>query len=249
MANSILLDTDVWYGEVEEVETWIRNKDFSTSTDVTTEDVESKLRKVSEKIDRLTGRAWRERRMSATRRPSVSAQQRRWYERGRRGRSSGLGGRSAVRGAVDPWSMANLPTKWVREIDAAEDDEVVVLLPRSENDITEEEGRSEGSYHLDLDPGRLYVHVGEFRAGPIRGGGLVPNPKVRVSYRYGREEIPEDIHEAAEKWVAADLINTDSYGAVLGAGPDNVPDMTTGASELFADARDIINRAAGKPIL
>lgn len=249
MVNSTLVDEDTFYGEVSEVEAWIRNKEFSTSTDLTTDNVESKLKRASEKIDKLTGRAWRERRLTLNKRVTVSKRQRDWYEKGRKHRSSHGRGRRGLLNPIDPWALVTLPSKYVRELDPGEDDELVVLKPLAEEDITDEEGR-DASWHLEIREGRLYVHVKEFSVGPLRGGGgMVPKPKVRVSYRYGEDEIPADINEAAERWVAADLINTDSYGSVLGSGPDNTPDMTTGASELFAGTREILNQYAGRPVL
>jgi len=233
MAKTELVDDSTFYGTVAGVETYIRNKDFSTSTDLSTGEVETKLLAASEWIDSFTRRAWRTRRVTdRTLRVDISRKQERWYEKGRRSMSP-YRGRTQVLAPVDPWALVKL-----RYYDIETVTKVEVLLPREVTDITSDQGRSDGEWHVETTDGKLYVDISNFAAGPTRGGGVVPNPKVNVSFDYGMatSALPDDVADAAERLVAADLINTDSYGAVLGNGPENVPDMTTGASELFSGA-------------
>lgn len=239
MAKTELVDTSTFYGDVSGVETYIRNKDFSASTDMSTTEVEDKLKAASEWIDSYTRKAWRTRRVSnRTLRVNVSRDQERWYEQGRR-RMTAHGGRSQLLHPVDPWALVKLRYLYVTDVSL-----VKVLLPTSSTDITSDEGRDQ-EWHYEGRDGKLYVHVSNFSAGPVRGGGVVPNPKVEVTFDYGRSTIPDDVDDAAERLVAADLINTDSYGAVIGQGPDNVPDMNTGAQELFSGAMRILKKYRG----
>lgn len=245
MPETTLVDASTFYGTVAEVETWVRNKEFSGTTDLTTTNMEDKLKRASDRIDQLTGKAWRERTVEGWEvSPSISHEQKRYYKTARP-RTSPAG----FMEPIDPWTLINLQGRHVKSITSAQGDSIEVLLPREVADITAEEGRADGEWHLDETQGKLYIDVGNFSVGPVRGGGLVARPRVRLTYRYGRSTVPERINEAASKWVAADLINTDSYGAVLGGGPDNVPDMTTGASELFAGAMGVLNQESAKRIL
>lgn len=248
MAKTELVDDSTYYGDVSGVETYIRNKDFSASTDMTETEVQNKLKAASEFIDEVTKRAWRTRRVTnKTYKPRISHAQKRYYE------SQASGRRTTPAGflkPIDPWAMVNLQFQPLETVSKVE-----VLLPSSVNDITanEDQSRESGDWHTDDGRGILYVDVGEFAVGPVRGGGLVPNPRVRVTFDYGYDEtsigIPEDVADAAERLVAADLVNTDSYGAVLGQGPDNVPDMTTGAQELFSGAMRQLSPYRGGNIL
>lgn len=245
MAKTELVDTSDFYGTADGVEHYIRNKDFSTSTDVSTSEVETKLKAASEWIDEVTKRAWRTRRVTdKTYKPKISHEQKRYYE------SSMVGRRTTPAGffrPIDPWSIVNLQFQPIEDVTKVE-----VLLPASVNDITsdEDQTRADGSWHTDQGRGILYVDVGEFAVGPVQGGGIVPRPRVRVSFDYGYTgDVPEDIQDVAERLVAADLINSDAYGAVIGQGPDNVPDMTTGAQELFAGAMRTLKPYRGGNIL
>lgn len=244
MAKTELVDTSTFYGDVAGVETYIRNKDFSVSTDMTEGEVETKLKAASEFIDEVTHRAWRTRRVTGkTYKPKISHAQKRYF-------SSSISGRRTTPAGflkpIDPWTVVKLTKKPLQDVTKVE-----VLLPNSVEDITanEDQSRADGDWHTDDGRGILYVDVGEFAVGPVRGGGLVPRPRVRVSFDYGYSSIPEEIDDAAERLVAADLINTDSYGAVLPGGVDNVPDMNTGAQELFSGAMRILGPYRGGNIL
>lgn len=253
-AGTVTNESD-FYGSVSGVETWLRNKDFTPSTDITDTEVEDLLKDVSDEIDKRTGKAWRERTVTDyVTSPSISASQKKYYKRGRPPTSP-----AGFMEPIDPWALVNVPNRYLRDLDPAEGDTFEVLLPRSAEDITANEGRADGDFWLDGKSGKLYVDVGNFSVGPIRGGGMIKNPKVRLTYRYGKEfttgdtdgdGVPERVNRCANKWVAADLINTDSMGATIpSAASDNVPDMTTGASELFSSAMSIIDGERSKPIL
>ena len=249
-AGTVTNESD-FYGSVSGVETWLRNKDFSGTTDVTDTEVEGLLTDVSDEIDKRTGRAWRERTVTEyVTTPTISHEQKNYYKRGRPPTSP-----SGFMEPIDPWALVTLPNRYIRSLDSAAGDSLEVLLPREAVDITDDEGRADGEFWLDADKGKLYVDVGNFAVGPVRGGGMISNPQVRLTYRYGKsydsgDGVPERINRCANKWVAADLINTDSMGGTIpGAASENVPDMTTGASELFSSAMSIIDGEKSKPIL
>lgn len=251
MPTGTVTNENDFYGSVAGVETWLRNKDFSATTDVTDTEVEGLLKEVSDEIDKRTGKAWRERTVSNFEKaPTISHEQKNYYKRGRPPTSP-----SGFMEPIDPWTIVNLPHKYVRTPASGSGDKVEVLLPRSTEDITDNQGRADGEWHMDEEDGILYVDVGAFAVGPVRGGGIIPKPKVRVTYRYGRnyssgDGVPERVHRCANKWVAADLINTDSMGGVVpSVEGGTVPDMNTGASELFSSAMSIIDNERAKPIL
>lgn len=250
MARGQLVDGELeHYGTVEGVETWIRNKDFSQSNDLDDDDVTAKLVNVSERMDGLMHMAYRERRIEAREfSVTLSKEQREMFRRGRkrRNRRAGMG---SLR-SLDPWAHVRLPNVYIKELDPTEGDVLEIVRPRERIDIIDDEGLEDGAWYLDHRRGVLNIHLQHFVRGPLYGGRDVARPRIFAAYRHGRDEVRDDIHHAAEKWVAADLINTDSYGSVLGAGPDNVPDMTTGASELFADAMNTVEQnASTRPIL
>jgi hypothetical protein len=206
---------------------------------------------VTEDVDDHTRRAWRERRV-AERELSVELDHTldSAFERKRRVTTA-----HGYLNPVERYAQVFLPHQHIRPVTAAEDDSVMVLLPEETRDITAEGGdRSEESeWYVDNRTGVLYVKASQFRAGPIRGSGMIQNPRVRVSYRYGRvsedadsdgvpDALPRAVRTATAKLVAADLIDTDQYGSMLGSGPENTPDQSQAAQRLRDTAFDALDR-------
>jgi len=245
---SVLQDTDLRYATASDVERYIRNKSFDGSSDPTKTEVEAMLSEASERIDRMTRRSWRERLVSSRtfevefHHTTESAFQRRRRRAGRHG---------ALRKAAE-WGKVYFPHMNVLPIDSAQGDSIEIIQPNDVKDITADEGR-DAKWYLDERKGVLEVDASEFVWGPIRGQGMVQDPRIEVTYRYGQtsddtdgdnvpDDLPPSITEACAKFVAADLIDTDSYGSVVASGPENTPDQSSAASRLREQANETVAR-------
>ena len=248
---SILLDTGVRYAEPQDVERYIRNKDFDSDSDPTRETVEQMILEASGEVDRRARRAWRLRqeqgqvlRVEWPR--DISASHRR-----RRRKASRHG---FVR-PINRWGIVNLVRSRVVEIERLE-----VLLPRTSEDITAEEGR-DGKYWVDERSGTLHIAAENFTTGPLRGSGLIKPAQVEVDFTFGVDEqggsdteavsesVPDAIRRATAKLVAAELLDTDQYGSLVASGPENVPDQSAAATRLREDAEAAIDRWRIKKVM
>lgn len=245
--TSVLQDRDIRYATTEDVERYIRNKSFDGSSDPTASEVQSMLDEASERIDRMTGRSWRERKVTG-RTFEVAFHHTTESQFARRRRRAGRHG--AIRRAAE-WGKVFLPHMDVKSLDSAQGDELIVLLPNDEKDITADGPGRDQTWWLDERKGVLEIDAKEFVWGPIRGEGMVQDPRVQLTYRYGQtsddtdgdnvpDELPPSITEATAKFVAADLIDTDSYGSVVASGPENTPDQSSAASRLREQAQEAI---------
>lgn len=246
-----LLDTGVRYADTGDVERFIRNKTFDSSSDPTESVVQQMLLEASDEVDKRARRAWRLRERAGLIRDvnfshNIKSAYKRRYRRSRR---------SGFVQPLDKWGVANLDRARVTSIESLE-----VLLPESTEDITAEEGR-DGDWYLDERAGTLRVTAERFKVGPLRGSGLLQNPQVRVTFRYGEDEqggtgtearsqsVPPSIRRATAKLVAADLLETDQYGSIVASGPENVPDQSSAAQRLRDEAQSTIDQYRIKKVL
>lgn len=237
-----LLDTGVRYAEPADVERYIRNKDFSGSSDPTQNTVEQMLLEASDIVDREARRAWRLRERDGLVRKvdfshEIEAAYQRRYRRARR---------SGFVQPLNKWGVANLDRARITSIESLR-----LLKPESSEDITADEGR-DSKWWLDERAGTLFIAADEFRVGPLRGSGLLQDPRVEVTYRYGEDEqggtdteavstsVPARIRQATAKLCAADLLDTDQYGAMVASGPEDVPSQNTAAQRLREQAHEDI---------
>jgi len=246
MPTNQLVDSDAVYCSPDDVERYIRNKDFSATSDPTLSQVKDMIADATSSVEDETRRYWRTRK-TADRILDVEFHHTSESSLERRRRRSS---RHGFLNPIDEWGKAFLPHMHLQEIDNAQGDKVEVFLQDGVQDITTDGGtRSEDSkWYLDTRKGVLYVDVSEFLVGPVRGSGKAVNPRVRLTYRIGQtsaldgdnvpEEIPRAVRMATAKLVAADLIDTDQYGAMLSSGPENTPDQSTAAQRLREDAWD-----------
>lgn len=247
MALNELIDTNVRYAEVSDVERYIRNQTFDTNSDPTKSEVQSLLDDASELIDTRTKRAWRMRkvknreiRVKFSHKQSSAAQRRRSYPFAGRAR-----GRSAAHNPVAERGVANLPNMQLQSFDSAQGDKVEILKPNSVKDITANEGRDQDEgFYVDERHGLLHIDIENFLVGPIYGSGMIDRPRVRVTYRYGTDEsgntlsssVPGDVQSACAQLAAADLVETDQYGSVIASGPENTPDQSSAAQRMRESA-------------
>jgi len=253
-----LVDDSVQYCSTGDVERYIRNKSFDASSDPSESEVQEMILGASEEVDDYTRRAWRTRKVSE-REQSVEMPSRLKsdFQRKRRASTS----RGFLR-PIERWVQVFLPHQHLKAIDAAQGDEILVLEPEGTRDITADGGQrtEDDEWYLDTRKGILHVDATNFRVGPVRGSGMIQDPQVRVSYRYGMtssdndtdnvpDDLPRAVRVATAKIVAADLINSDTYGAALASGPENTPDQTTAAERLRTQAFDALGKYRDNPVM
>lgn len=272
VVDTQLVDTDVVYADPADVFRHIRNKKYEdlpadrtslSQGGLSQEDVDDLIEQASEKVDNDTKRAWRTRKIvDVELGVRFSHQQKHSRHRRRRHRRSNRTG-------AEPSSRAfvDLPHNHIKPIDGNEGDAVVILSERSTNDVTDDEGRTDGSYVVSNRKGVLRPDVRLFTpvSTASRGGrnledGMV---SVRVSYRYGfpkdvtdyttgadtfgssttysvSTEVPGDVRDAVGKLVAARLIGSDQYGNLVPNAGDDTPNLAEAGGRLRSSAEDTI---------
>ncbi len=135
-----------------------------------------------------------------------------------------------------------LAKREIREFKEEEGDEISVWRGNGyENMVSDDrftQGR-DGDYWVDSANGILYIYRRL----------LFPRTKgVRVTYRFGHgtdendeETIPRDIRLACAKFVAADLLRSETYNITV-PGSDGGSDNETTAAAFEEEAEEIINR-------
>jgi hypothetical protein len=263
VVDTQLVDTDVDYCDPRDVFAHIRNKKYpdlpadETSLQtggLTQEDVDRLIGRMSGKVDSFTKRAWRTRKVADVElEVKFSHKQRSARHRRRKHRRTLQSGtESSSRAFVD------LPHNHVKPIDQAQGDAVVILNERDANDVTTDEGRTDGSYVVSNRKGvvrpdvRLFTPVSTTVAGQnLRDG----TSKIRVSYRYGypndvtdydadgdgvSDYVPEDVRDATAMLVVSRLISGDQYGEIIPNAGDDSPDLASAANQFDAQAKDVL---------
>lgn len=233
-----LLETDVAYAAPVDVEDFFKASSFDASSDPSVERVEQKLLEASDTVDRHTRRAWRERQVPEREfRVKFSHKQKKRAKR-RRGANRYVP-KADTRGTV------SLPHTDIRPWDPAKGDKLEVLKPRSAIDITDQQGREDGVWVMDNRKGVLRIDHSQFRRGPVRGTGTLERPRIRISYRYGRDTAydtyesssgkvarvlaqPAALKRATSMLVASDLIDSDSYSDLVPGGEAAVDQENAG---------------------
>lgn len=246
-----LVEDDVQYCTTGDVERYIRNKELSATSDPTESEVQEMILDASEEVDDHTRRAWRERKVS-DRLLTVEFDHSVEGALERRRRTTTPHG---FLNPIEEWGMVFLPNQHIKAIDPDEGDSIEVFLQEDTPDITDEGGTrdEDAKWYLDERKGVLYIDASEFLVGPIYGSGMVVNPQVRITYRYGMggedtdadnvpDDIPRAVRMATAKLVASDLINTDQYGSMVASGPENTPDQSSAATRLRDQAFEALDR-------
>lgn len=259
MLNSQIID-DVRYAEVADVERYVRNKTFDANSDPTQSGVQSLLDMATDLVDNRTWRAWRTRQVSGLERAvELSSEQKpdEWRALSGRGTRRGSSrGTTALHRTQRRRAVLFLPHRQLRSWDTSQDS-LEILLSDEVKDITADLGRDvDGGYVVNERNGIIRIDLSNFVEGPFRRGTIDKPPLARVTYRYGNDEsgntvsqsVPEEVKMAVAKMVAADIIHTDSMGAVITSGPENVPDQSTAAGKLWSGAMTTIENYSRRPI-
>lgn len=165
---------------------------FTFDTNPTKEEVKSFIIEASERVDRFTGHAWRERQVT-NEYHDISGPYYYWA-----GTPLKLQKRE-IRSPFDPEKGDKLEI-W----DGNEWDDWV-----SKDSI--HYGRDQ-DYWINDSQGMLYVYRRSFWWERYKG--------VRVTYRYGLDQVPADVQQATAMFTAATLIETDIYGDLLPSGTE-----------------------------
>lgn len=253
--ESELLDTGVAYCDAGDIfGVYIRNMssgDLSSTSTPTQTQVDDLIDRMSERVDRSTGRAWRDRKVDALEVP-VEFDHVQKHARHRRRRRRGTGGRTQLR--VNIRGFVDLPHFHIKALDSGQGDKLEVLEPRNASDITANEGRDTGDFVLDERKGILRPEIDLFTAVGTRiHGPILENAKIRITYRYGNtnattdsdgdgisDTVPPDVRDATAMLVAAKLIETDQYGSLLPANTGDSPDLSEAADRLRSSADDTL---------
>lgn len=223
---STLVDDTTTYCDVSDVEQYVRAYSFDSTTDPTKSQVQSMIASASEKIDKRVDTAWRTREVADyTKSIELSHLQ----------NSPGVSYRTRASGAythTDPWALVRLPNRDIESIQKVE-----VITDHGIEDVTNGEG---DDYRVDYRKGMLRPHVSLVQTGHIRQPRKMSNrPRIRVTYTYGRTQIPDDIRDACARLVVADIVTTDTYGEVLPQADDMTPSEVADNMETTAwDAID-----------
>lgn len=182
-------------------------------TDPTASEVEKIIEEKSDMIDRMTGHAWRERRVVDE------------YKRldGVYRFSSGTPlslMKRDIRTPLDPEKGDKLEF-WTG---SSYDDWVA--------DEQKEEGR-DGHYWFDESTGQLHVFRRQFIFNKYK--------EVRVTYRYGQEKTPRQIEQICAKLTAAELFRSQQY-RVTTPGNEEAPDSQAVADKWIEEAEKQLER-------
>lgn len=263
VTDTRLVDDGVVYASPPDVFRHIRNKAYDdlpadrsslSQGGLAQSDVDDLIAQASERADTYTKRAWRTRKVVDIE-LGIKLSHDQKHARHRRRKVRGHGRRntaeSSTRGFVD------LPHTNIKPIDAAED-KVVILNTRSTNDVTDDEGRDDGSYIVSNRKGilrpdiRLLTPVGTYQNGRNIEDRT---SNVRVSYRYGHphdvtdydtdddgvsDYVPADIRDAVGRLVASRLIGSDQYGQLVPNAGDDTPSLSDAASNLESAAMNTL---------
>lgn len=229
MINSELVDTDVTYCDVPDVERWVR-AELGVEVDFTDVDVDSAIESNTEEIDTRTRQSWRSRRVTGFERTVQldAREELRDYDYSRTHKSSRRGNN------VSP-GYVRLPHHHITEIE-----EIVVILGTSTSVVDDD-----SLYRLNNRSGDLYLNLRLFSGVENETEHAGANmwshtPKVSVTYTFGRDSIPADISKAAAMKTAADILGSDVYGSVSPSGEGGLS-ISEAVQNLESSADEIIS--------
>lgn len=256
-----VVDTDVVYCTGNDVFTHIRNKRFvdldgdvtdakdkAGATSLTKKQVVDLIARFSGTADTKTKRAWRRRRVTDFEVVvKFSHTQRRARHRRRRRTAGGMG---RVVTHAGHRGFADLPHNHIVDLEQVE-----VLNPRSVDDITDNEGREDGDYVVDMRKGVIRPNVNLFvptGRGTARDRDI-EDARLRVTYTYGHDPQPESVDDlygdfqlstvapsavvdAVALLTAARLVGSDQYGELVPQAGGDEPSLAEAVSAWKTEA-------------
>lgn len=185
---------------------------FDESTDPSREQVKRRILSESNWIDNYTAHAWRPRRVEDE------------YK--------SLGGST---GPTTYYWRAGTPLKLMKRdirtpLDAGEGDRIEIWQGNDWTDWvadpTKTEGRN-GDYWVEDSTGMLYIYRRQIF--------FQRHKEIRVSYRYGKERVPQTIRDVCAKRVAAHYLRTQQY-RVTTPGNEEAPDALSVAERFIEES-------------
>jgi len=210
--------SDTPYCEPSDVKRYFRIEEGFTSetsqdpTNPTLEQVEELILEWSDEIDNRTKHAWRERQVKEE-----------YHD---------LDDTPYYFGSGTP---IKLYKRHIKEFDETKGDKLEIWDGSEWEDWVSDPSKDYGrnqEFWLDKTNGLLYIY---------RRYATWSEPAVRVTYRYGNENVPRDIKKACAKYVAADLAMTDQYAMNI-PGTDGAADVTSQAEQWREDAERTLER-------
>lgn len=212
--------SDTPYCQPSDVERYFRIEEGFTSntssnpTNPTKEQVEDMILEWSDEIDNRTKHAWREQKVEDE-----------YHDLDETPYYFGTG------------TPIKLYKRRIKPLDSAQGDKLEVWEGSDYSDWLSDPGHTEGrggsgDYWLDEGKGLLYLH---------RRWATWSEPSIRVTYRYGSDNIPRDIEKACAKYVAADLAMSDLYAMNI-PGTDGAADVQSQAQQWREDAERTLER-------
>lgn len=226
MARTEVVQNDPYAG-VEDVERIFEGRNLTGSNESR---IQRMLRDMSERVDKRTNRAWRERRLDDHEaRVSFNSRQ-------ERGTKSHGGKRWPLR-QQDRRGLIQLPNPTIRQFD-----DIRFILPNGERviDTATEIGPGK-ALQIDYERGLIRPDVSLFRRGGRRTRRMNTNVRVKVSYTYGATSPPADVKRAVAQLVAADVVASDQNSTVISGGDDSGMSMAEGARQWRESANSTID--------
>lgn len=194
---------------------------FTFDTNPTKEEVEEFILEASARVDKYTGHAWRERQVTDE-----------YHD---------------LSGPYYYWAGTpiKLQKREIRSpLDPAKGDKLEIWDGNEWEEWASKDSINYGrdqDYWFNESQGMLYIYRRSFWWERYKG--------IRITYRYGLDQVPKDVQMATALYAAASLIETDVYGDLLPTGadapsPDSVAERFEEKAEKMLEKRKEI-RALG----
>lgn len=208
------------YCSVEDVKRLLRLPfEITQSTNPSTSEVEDTIEEVEDEVDRLTGHSWRSTLVSDE-----------YYDIDRN-----------TTYVLGDGIRIKLRHRQIKSLDTTKGDKLEVWNGSEWADWLSDGNHTEGrqnDYWLDLEQGVLFIKYWTFAVTKF----LRQKP-VRMTYRYGDEDIPKDIRRATAMLVASDIVAQDDYSqSAPDTGDHQTPPFQYRADRWERKAAEILER-------
>lgn len=212
---SVQPNGDNAYCDTDDVARYFRTLEddgFTMDTNPTEKEVEDFIIEATARVERETGHAFR--------------------EKGVTNEYHDLDGTFYYRSGTP----ISLMKREVRPFDESEGDKLEFYTGEEYEEWVSDDGYEQGreqDYWIDKPNGMLYIYRRAFFFERYKS--------IKVTYRYGKDEVPQDVRAATAKLTAANLIRTDLYGDLLPTGSD-MPSPSKMAESLEEQAMNALQR-------
>lgn len=200
------------YCEQEDVFRYFKKQNPLDAANLTSAYLDDMILEWSSYIDRETGHAWREN--------TVENEYR------------------ELQNNYDWWTGRPIPLekRAVRQFDPQKGDKLELWNGSEYDDWVADDGKTQGrngDYWIDSDAGTLYIY---------RRYSYARSMNLRITYRYGEEQVPRQIQMACAKLVASDLIQSDTYSQLVPGTDSDEPSPARAAEQYREQAERVIEQ-------